>query len=311
MPENLIFVAVLLGGGLIFLGILFRFVPVPLWITAVFSGVRISLVELTVMRFRKVPPKLIVRNMILATKAGIPGIDSKVLEAHHLANGNLNNVIRALIVAEKANLNMDFQEMAAIDLAGRDVLRAMQISVTPYIIDVPDIVGLARDGIQVEAEAFVTVRTNIHALVGGAGEETIIARVGQGIISQIGATNTYLEVVENPISLTERILADGLDAGTMFEILSIDIADIDIGQNIGAQLRIDQAKADLDVANAKAEKRRAQAVAHEQEMMAEIQKAKAKKIEAEAVLPDAISGAFRVGQLFGDPVIPGEEESTE
>ncbi|HAA15438.1 MAG TPA: hypothetical protein DCE41_28555, partial [Cytophagales bacterium] len=234
MPENLILLAVLLGGGFIFLAILFRFVPVPLWITAIFSGVRISLVELTVMRFRKVPPRLIVRNMILATKAGIPGIDSKVLEAHHLANGNLNNVVRALIVAEKANLNMNFQEMAAIDLAGRDVLRAMQISVTPYIIDVPDIVGLARDGIQVEAEALVTVRTNIHALVGGAGEETIVARVGQGIISQIGATNTYLEVVENPIAITERILADGLDAGTMFEILSIDIADIDIGQNIGA-----------------------------------------------------------------------------
>lgn len=300
MPEINPFPFVAIGILLAFLWIFFRFVPVPLWITAIFSGVRVSLISLTVMRFRKVPAPLIVRSMILATKAGIPGITSEKLEAHHLANGNLTKLIKALIVAEKANLNVSFNEMAAIDLAGRDVLKALQISVTPYIIHVPAIVGLAKDGIQVEAEALVTVRTNIHQLVGGAGEQTIIARVGQGIISQIGATNTYLEVIEAPEIMTNRILRDGLDAGTMFEILSIDIADIGIGKNVGAELQIDQARADLDVANAKAEKRRAQAVAHEQEMKVEVQKALARKIEAETVLPDAISGAFRKGQMFGD-----------
>lgn len=289
---------ILIGALFLFLIFLLYLIPINLWITAQFSGVRISLMELVFMRFRKVPPKLIVRSLILAVKAGIKEVDSQKLEMHYLANGNLVNVIKALIVADKANLNLSFKQATAIDLAGRDVLRAVQISVTPYIIIVPAITAVAVDGIQLIAEAKVTVRTNIQRLVGGAGEETIQARVGQGIISRIGATRSYLQVLEKPEEISRNVLENGLDAGTAFEILSIDISDVNVGQNIGAALQIDQAKADLRIADAKAEKRRAMAVALEQEMLANIEKAKAELIQAEAAIPVAISDAFRKGQLY-------------
>ena len=293
------FTLIIIGSILVGLWLLFFIFPIDLWITATFSGVRVNLFDLVFMRFRKVPPKLIVRSLILATKAGIEDVNTSQLETHYLAHGNLENVIKALIVADKANLEMNFKQAAAIDLAGRDVLQAVQVSVTPYIIVVPAITAVSVDGIQLIAEARVTVRTNIQTLVGGAGEATIQARVGQGIISRIGATASYLEVLERPEEISKRVLANGLDAGTAFEILSIDIADINIGQNIGAKLQIDQAQADLSVANAKAEKRRAMAIAQEQEMVARIQEAKAKVIQAEAEIPVALSEAFRGGQLFG------------
>ena len=271
--------------------------PISLWITAVFSGVQVNLMDLVFMRFRKVPPQLIVNSLILATKAGIRDINSQLLETHFLAGGNLTNVIKSLIVADKANLEMSLKQATAIDLAGRDVLDAVQISVTPYLIVVPSITGVSTDGIQLIAEARVTVRTNIQQLVGGAGEETIKARVGQGIISMIGEASSYKFVLEKPEEISKRVLADGLDAGTAYEILSIDIADINIGNNIGAKLQIDQAFADLEIANAKAEERRTMAVAEEQEMLADVQKARAEVIEAEALIPSALSLAFRRSQL--------------
>jgi uncharacterized protein YqfA (UPF0365 family) len=289
---------VLIGALFLFLLFILYLFPLNLWITAQFSGVRINLMDLVFMRFRKVPPKLIVRSLILAVKAGLQEVNSEKLEMHYLANGNLKNVIKALIVADKANLNMSFKQATAIDLAGRDVLKAVQISVTPYIIIVPAITAVAVDGIQLIAEAKVTVRTNIQRLVGGAGEETIQARVGQGIISRIGTTSSYLHVLEKPDDISRSVLENGLDAGTAYEILSIDISDINVGKNIGATLQIDQAKADLRIAEAKAEKRRAMAVALEQEMMANIEKAKAELIQAEAAIPVAISDAFRNGQLY-------------
>lgn len=286
--------------GLLFIGFLtfMYFIPLGLWITAAVSGVRVSLVDLVLMRFRKVPAGVIVQSLILAIKAGLKDVDSGLLETHYLAGGNLSKVIRALIVADKANLKISFKQATAIDLAGRDVLEAVQISVTPYMIIVPSITAVSVDGIQLIAEARVTVRTNLSQLVGGAGEETIKARVGQGIISSIGESRHYLHVLERPEEISKRVLEDGLDAGTAFEILSIDIADINIGHNIGAKLQIDQAIADLEIAHAKAEERRAQAVALEQEMLARIQEAKAKVIQAEAEIPAALSGAFRSGQLF-------------
>ena len=268
-------------------------------ITAQFSGVRINLLELVFMRFRKVPPGLIVNSMIIAAKAGIQDISTSQMETHYLAHGNLAAVIKALIVADKANLNLDFKHATAIDLAGRDILQAVQVSVTPYMIIVPAITGVSIDGIQLIAEARVTVRTNLKQLVGGAGEETIKARVGQGIISSIGTTQNYLQVLENPERISKQVLADGLDGGTTFEILSIDIADIDIGKNIGAELQIDQADADLNIAIAKAEEKRAMAVAREQEMSARVQEAKANVIRAEAEIPKALSDAFRKGTLVG------------
>lgn len=289
---------ILIGAILVGLWLFFFIFPINLWVTAIFSGVKVNLLDLVFMRFRKVPPRLIVNSLILATKAGIEGINTSLLETHYLANGNLVNVIKALIVADKANLDMSFKQATAIDLAGRDVLRAVQVSVTPYIIIVPAITAVSIDGIQLIAEARVTVRTNIARLVGGAGEETIQARVGQGIISCIGTAKSYLEVLEKPEAISKKVLSDGLDAGTAFEILSIDIADINIGKNIGAILQIDQAQADLNVANAKAEKRRAMAVALEQEMLARVQEARAKVITAEAEIPMALSGAFRSGRLF-------------
>jgi len=294
-------IQILIIAGSVIVGlwlILFIF-PVNLWVTAIFSGVQINLLDMVFMRFRKVPPKLIVNSLILSVKAGIKDVNSQLLETHFLASGNLTNVIKALIVADKANLSMSFKQATAIDLAGRDVLKAVQISVTPYMIIVPAITGVFFDGIQLIAEARVTVRTNIQQLVGGAGEETIKARVGQGIISRIGEATNYRIVLEQPEDISKRVLADGLDAGTAYQILSIDISDINIGQNIGAKLQIDQAAADLEIAHAKAEERRAMAVAHEQEMSADVQKARALVIEAEAAIPAALSGAFRKGQLVG------------
>ncbi|MCE7997088.1 MAG: flotillin-like protein FloA [Roseivirga sp.] len=277
---------------------LFLFIfPVDLWITARFSGVRIGLVEMVFMRIRKVPPRLIARSMIIATKAGIEEISTQQMETHHLAHGNLKAVINALIVADKANLKLTFKQATAIDLAGRNVLEAVQVSVTPYMILVPAITGVALDGIQLIGEARVTVRTNLEQLVGGAGEETIKARVGQGIISCIGNAETYLEVLENPADISKLVLDNGLDSGTAYEILSIDIADINIGKNIGAELQTDQALADLSVAKAKAEERRAMAVAAEQEQAARVQEAKTQLIQNQAQIPVALSGSFRKGNL--------------
>jgi uncharacterized protein YqfA (UPF0365 family) len=296
--STIILIAFIVVGLWLFLYIF----PISLWVTAQFSGVSVNLLELVFMRFRKVPPSLVVNSMITATKAGLIDVTINQLETHYLAHGNLTAVIKALIVADKANMSLSFKQATAIDLAGRDVLQAVQVSVTPYVIIVPDITGISIDGIQLIAAARVTVRTNLQRLVGGAGEETIKARVGQGIISAIGASKNYLEVLENPEKISREVLSNGLDAGTAFEILSIDIADIDIGDNIGAMLQIDQAAADLNIAKAKAEERRAMAVALEQEMLARVQEAKAKVIQAEAEIPAGMSQAFRSGLLFkGQP----------
>lgn len=288
---TMIIIAVVLAG----LWLVFYLIPVNLWITAAFSGVRVNILDLIFMRFRRVPPALIVNSLIIANKAGLPAITTAQMETHYLAHGNLPAVIKALIVADKANMDLSFKQATAIDLAGRDVLHAVQVSVTPYVVIVPAITGVSVDGIQLIAVARVTVRTNLQRLVGGAGEETIKARVGQGIISCIGSAKSYLEVLENPENISKQVLANGLDAGTEFEILSIDIADIDIGKNIGAILQIDQATADLNIAKAKAEERRAMAVALEQEMLARVQQAKAKVIQAEAEIPVALGNAFRSG----------------
>jgi uncharacterized protein YqfA (UPF0365 family) len=277
------------------------FVPINLWISAVFTGVRINLLDMVFMRFRNVPPRLIVKSLILAVKAGLRDVNTQQLETHYLAQGNIVNVIKALIVADKANLSLSFKQATAIDLAGRDVLQAVQISVTPYIITVPSITGVSADGIQVIAQAMVTVRTNLAQLVGGAGEETIKARVGQGIVSRIGEATKYSMVLERPEEISKRVLEKGLDVGTAYEILSIDIADINIGRNIGAKLQTDQAEADLKIAKAKAEERRAMAVAYEQEMVADIQRARAAVIDAEALIPSALSGAYKKGQLYYRP----------
>ena len=271
-------------------------VPVGLWFQALVSGVHTSLIQLMFMRFRKVPPSVIVNNMINATKAGLK-LSQNELEAHYLAGGNVGNVVQALISANKANMNLDFRTATAIDLAGRDVLKAVQTSVNPKVIDTPPVAAVAKDGIQLIAKARVTVRTNIKQLVGGASEETILARVGEGIVSSIGSALSHKEVLENPDSISKLVLSKGLDSGTAFEILSIDIADIDVGKNIGAQLQMDQANADKNIAQAKAEERRAMAVASEQEMKAKAQEARAKVIEAEAEVPKAMAEAFRSGNL--------------
>jgi uncharacterized protein YqfA (UPF0365 family) len=282
--------------GIVFLFVFLYFVPLNLWITAVFSGVNVGLFTLVFMRIRKVPPRLIVESLITATKAGI-SITSNDLETHYLAGGNVPHVIKALISADKANIALVFKQAAAIDLAGRDVFEAVQISVNPQVINTPNVAAVAKDGIQLIAKARVTLRANIAQLVGGAGEETILARVGEGIVSSIGSSLSHKEVLENPDKISKLVLHKGLDAGTAFEILSIDIADIDVGTNIGAKLQIDQASADLKVAEAKAEERRAMAVALEQEMKAKAQEARAKVIEAEAEIPKAIAAAFNSGNL--------------
>lgn len=283
-------------GGIVLFFIFLYFFPISLWITARFSGVKVGLFELVFMRIRKVPPRIVVDSLITATKAGL-NVTSTDLETHYLAGGNVPKVIRALISAEKANIVMDFKQATAIDLAGRDVFEAVQISVNPKVITTPKVAAVAADGIQVIAIARVTVRASISQLIGGAGEETILARVGEGIVTSIGSAKSHKEVLENPDKISKLVLSRGLDSGTAFQILSIDIADVDVGANIGAKLQIDQASADLKVAEAKAEERRAMAVAVEQEMKAKAQEARAKVIEAEAEIPKAIAGAFASGNL--------------
>ena len=273
------------------------FVPVGLWITAYFSGVKLKLVrDLVGMRLRKVPPMAIVRPLITAHKAGI-FLETDQLEAHFLAGGHVQSVVNSLISADKANIDLNFERATAIDLAGRDVFEAVQMSVNPKVIQTPAVSAVAKDGIQVRAVAKVTVRANIERLVGGAGEETIIARVGEGIVSTIGSSETHKQVLENPDRISKVVLDKGLDAGTAFEILSIDIADVDVGDNIGAALQTDQAEADLKIARAKAEERRAAAVASEQEMHAEVEKQRARVVAAEAEIPLAMAEAFRAGNF--------------
>lgn len=283
-------------GAIVLLFIFLYFVPINLWITAIFSGVKVGLFELVFMRIRKVPPRVIVDSLITATKAGL-AVNTTELETHYLAGGNVPTVIKALISADKANIQLGFKQATAIDLAGRDVFEAVQISVNPKVITTPKVAAVAADGIQLIAIARVTVRANIQQLVGGAGEDTILARVGEGIVTSIGSAKTHKEVLENPDKISKLVLERGLDAGTAFEILSIDIADVDVGNNIGATLQTDQAAADLKVAEAKAEERRAMAVALEQEMVAKAQEARAKVILAEAEVPKAMAEAFREGNL--------------
>lgn len=287
----------LLIGIIAILAVFFYFVPFLLWISARVSGVRISLIQLFLMRIRKVPPQVIVRAMIEAHKAGLKTITRDELEAHYLAGGHVERVVHALVSASKANIDLGFQMATAIDLAGRDVFEAVQMSVNPKVIDTPPVTAVAKDGIQLIAKARVTVRANIRQLVGGAGEDTILARVGEGIVSSIGSSESHKQVLENPDSISKLVLKKGLDSGTAFEILSIDIADIDIGKNIGATLQMDQAQADKNIAQAKAEERRAMAIALEQEMKAKAQEARAKVIEAEAEVPRAMAEAFRLGNL--------------
>ncbi len=277
--------------------VFFYYAPVFLWFSARVSGVRISLVQMVLMRIRKVPTTTIVRAMIEAHKAGLQDVTRDDLEAHYLAGGNVEKVVHALVSAAKANIELGFKMATAIDLAGRDVFQAVQMSVNPKVIDTPPVTAVAKDGIQLIAKARVTVRANIRQLVGGAGEDTVLARVGEGIVSSIGSSESHKEVLENPDSISKLVLRKGLDSGTAFEILSIDIADIDIGKNIGATLQIDQAQADKNIAQAKAEERRAMAIALEQEMKAKAQEARARVIEAEAELPLAMAEAFRSGNL--------------
>ncbi|MDD2289107.1 MAG: flotillin-like protein FloA [Bacteroidales bacterium] len=282
--------------GIVGLFILLWFFPITLWFQALISGVRVSLIQLVLMRWRKVPPSTIVMAMITGTKAGLK-LDVNALEAHYLAKGNIVKVVNALISADKANIPLDFKMAAAIDLAGRDVFEAVQMSVNPKVINTPPVSAVAKDGIQLIAKARVTVRANIKQLVGGAGEETVLARVGEGIVSSIGSASSHKSVLENPDHISKVVLEKGLDSGTAFEILSIDIADIDVGKNIGAVLQMDQANADKNIAQARAEERRAMAVAMEQEKIADAQEARAKVILAEAEIPLAIAEAFRKGNL--------------
>ena len=288
---------VIVVASIIGLWIILYFIPIGLWFTSLLSGVKMSLLQLILMRWRKVPPTVIVRSMIEAHKAGLAYIKRDELEAHFLAGGHVEQVIHSLVSASKANIDLTFQMATAIDLAGRDVLEAVQMSVNPQVINTPPVTAVAKDGIQLIAKARVTVRANIKQLVGGAGEETVLARVGEGIVSSIGSSKSHKEVLENPDNISKMVLDKGLDAGTAFEILSIDVADIDIGRNIGAVLQMDQANADKNIAQAKAEERRAMAVATEQEMKAKAQEARAKVIEAEVEIPLAMAEAFRSGNL--------------
>ncbi|MBN2747598.1 MAG: flotillin-like protein FloA [Bacteroidales bacterium] len=281
---------------LILVILLFYLIPVGLWFQALVSGVKVNLLQLVVMRFRKVPPSVIVGSMIASHKAGIQ-LTRDELEAHFLAGGNVRLVVNALISADKANMDLSFKVATAIDLAGRDVLEAVKMSVNPKVINTPPVTAVAIDGIQLICKARVTVRANIKQLVGGAGEETVLARVGEGVVSAIGSANNHKHVLENPDVISKAVLGKGLDSGTAFEILSIDIADIDIGKNIGAILQMDQAEADKNIAQAKAEERRAMAVALEQEMKAKAQEARAKVILAEAEIPLAVAEAFRSGNM--------------
>ena len=290
--ESVVLIVAIILAVLVFL----RFIPLNLWISALASGVHVSIFTLMGMRIRRVPPAKIVGPLIKAEKAGLNMQISK-MEAHFLAGGNLDRVITALITARGANIKLDFPEACAIDLAGRDVFEAVQTSVNPKVIDTPPVAAVAKNGIQLIAKARVTVRANIHQLVGGAGEDTILARVGEGIVSSIGSAENHEQVLENPDSISKLVLKKGLDAGTAFEILSIDIADIDVGKNIGATLQIDQANADKNIAQAKAEERRAMAIAAEQEMKAKAQEARAEVIQAEAEVPKALAQALRDGHM--------------
>jgi uncharacterized protein YqfA (UPF0365 family) len=294
--EDFVFY-LLIAAAVILFFIFWYYVPFLLWISAKVSGVHISLLQLFLMRIRKVPPGVITQAMIEAHKAGLKTLTRDELEAHYLAGGHVERVVHALVSASKANIDLTFQMATAIDLAGRDVFLAVQMSVNPKVIDTPPVTAVAKDGIQLIAKARVTVRANIKQLVGGAGEETVLARVGEGIVSSIGSSASHKSVLENPDSISKLVLRKGLDAGTAFEILSIDIADIDIGKNIGAVLQMDQAQADKNIAQAKAEERRAMAVATEQEMKAKAQEARANVIEAEREVPKAIAEAFRTGNL--------------
>lgn len=290
---NIIFI---IAGALVFFGIFLYFVPIGLWFSALVSGVKVSLLQLVLMRPRKVPPGTIVSALVEGTKAGLH-LNSNELEAHYLAGGHVAKVVHALVSAQKANIDLDFNMATAIDLAGRDVFEAVQMSVNPKVINTPPVTAVAKDGIQLVCKARVTVRASIKQLVGGAGEETILARVGEGIVSSIGSAESHKSVLENPDFISRVVLNKGLDAGTAFEILSIDIADIDVGRNIGAVLQMDQANADKNIAQAKAEEKRAMAVAHEQEFIAKAQDARAKVIEAEAQIPLAMAEAFRSGNM--------------
>ena len=294
--EGLPIIIIIGIASLVGLWILFYFIPVGLWFSALVSGVKISLIQLVLMRWRKVPPEIIVNALIASSKAGLK-LNRDELEAHFLAGGRVQQVVNALISADKANIPLDFRSATAIDLAGRDVLEAVQMSVNPKVINTPPVSAVAKDGIQLICKARVTVRANIKQLVGGAGEETILARIGEGVVSSIGSATSHKAVLENPDSISKVVLAKGLDSGTAFEILSIDIADIDVGVNIGAKLQMDQANADKNIAQARAEERRAMAVALEQEMKAKAQEARAKVIEAEAEVPKAMAEAFRNGNL--------------
>jgi len=286
----------LLFAGFIAILILLWAVPVRLWIEAVSSRVRLGLGSLIGMRLRKVSPPAVVRPLIASTKAGLP-LDVSHLEAHYLAGGDVDRVVRALISADKATIDLPFQRAAAIDLAGRDVFEAVQVSVNPKVVQTPRVAAMAKDGIQLIAIARVTVRANINRLVGGAGEETILARVGEGIVSTIGSADTHKKVLENPDAISKTVLQKGLDSGTAFEILSIDIADVDVGKNIGAELQTDQAEADKRIAQARAEERRAMAMAAEQEMKARVEEMRAEVIAAEAKIPLAMADAFRSGNM--------------
>ena len=293
MDMTLLIVA---GAVLLFFIVLFAVIPFGLWISAIAAGVNVSLVSLVAMKLRRVPPNQIILPLIKADKAGID-VEQNQLEAHYLAGGNVDRVVDALIAADKARIELPFDRAAAIDLAGRDVLDAVKVSVNPRVIQTPNVSAVAKDGIELISTARVTVRANLERLVGGAGEETIIARVGEGIVSSIGSTNSHKNVLENPDTISKTVLAKGLDSGTAFEILSIDIADVNVGRNIGAQLQTDQAEADKQVAQAKAEERRAMAVAAEQENRAKVEEMRAKVTEAEADVPRAIAEAFRSGNL--------------
>ena len=293
---DIVWITVALIFALIFVMIFLSFVPIGLWITSLASGVHVGISSLIGMKLRRIQPKRLVEPLIKARKAGLDMSLSK-LETHYLAGGNVDRVINALIAAQRSNIEMPFEKASAIDLAGRDVLQAVQMSVTPKVIETPVVAAIAKDGIELRAKARVTVRTNIERLVGGSGEETIIARVGEGIVTTVGSSETHKQVLENPDLISQTVLNKGLDAGTAYEILSIDIADVDVGRNVGAQLQMDQAEADRRIAQAHAEERRAMAVAHEQEMKAAVQEMRARVVEAEAEVPKAMAAALRDGKL--------------
>lgn len=296
VPAGTAFLLVAILLGIILLAILFTFVPVMLWVSALAAGVRVSIFTLIGMRLRRVTPNRVINPLIKAHKAGL-NVTTNQLESHYLAGGNVDRVVNALIAAHRANIDLPFERAAAIDLAGRDVLDAVQMSVNPKVIETPFIAGVAMNGIEVKAKARITVRANIDRLVGGAGEDTVVARVGEGVISTIGSSLDHSKVLENPELISQTVLAKGLDAGTAFEILSIDIADVDLGRNIGAELQTEQAEADKKIAQAKAEERRAMAVATEQEMKAKVQEMRAKVVEAEAQVPLAMAEALKTGNI--------------